>query len=218
MNFNYLKLRNKNFIVDSAFRIFRPASDSPEIRRRWVDYLFESHDIEWMIRCIKNNENPDGQKNSIVINFDKSFFGEISVIDKNIIFYADAKRKLEVRVENHSELIWKTAPEDSLHASYHWYNRDGTLYQFDGLRSPIKKPIPATEPLDFEISVASPKYPGVYQLEVTMVLEGYFWLEEKDLKTWRKTIEVFEFGGQGMSRQARDHYERLNNISDSRRL
>ena len=65
-----------------------------------------------------------------------------------------------------------------IHLSYHWFDADGTIAVFEGLRTPL---IPSIDPGNsetYEIKVAAPTEPGEYRLRITLVQEAVRWFDE----------------------------------------
>lgn len=62
--------------------------------------------------------------------------------------------------------------------SYHWFNADGKIAVFEGLRTPM---IPSLDPGNSEtygIKVAAPSEPGEYRLRITLIQDGVRWFDE----------------------------------------
>jgi hypothetical protein len=68
---------------------------------------------------------------------------------------------------------------DLLEISYHWY-RDGQLYQWDGIRTPLRSDI--YKRLRQTIQVRTPKEQGKYILTVEMLIEGKMWFGDLSSK------------------------------------
>jgi hypothetical protein len=65
-----------------------------------------------------------------------------------------------------------------IHFGYHWFDADGSVATFEGLRTPL---IPSLEPgtsANYELKVAAPRDPGEYRLRITLVQEGIRWFDE----------------------------------------
>lgn len=204
-----LRRKHKTELVEMAFRVFQPSDMGHEVKSHWIERLIEGYDFSKMLDSLKH-DRPLPLDESTTQGAESPFsFGTLTVIDEDMEFHADGRRKLWVSLENHSISTWETTPETSLFAVYHWYDEHGTPYEFDGKRTPLPKPLPPGGALSFEIDVISPSVPGQYRLMATMVLEGQYWLEDKGLNVSQIPLEVLEYDGDGLTRHARDLYDQL---------
>lgn len=212
MNFSALRRRHKKVLVDHAFKVFLPKEQvSYDDKEFWIERLLNGHDFNLFIAELKKGV-PDAQ--SILISRDqagesKVGVGQISIVDTDLEFHAGGRRTVRVRVDNSSGGYWETSAEMPLFASYHWYDQNGNVYDFDGKRTALPKAIASGDQLAFELHVVNPAEPGNYQLMVTLVLEGQLWMEDNSLSVERVPVEVLEYDGDGLTRQARDFYQRL---------
>jgi hypothetical protein len=76
-----------------------------------------------------------------------------------------------------SQLVGSHHPAP-IHLSYHWFNADGNVTIFEGLRTPLIPPLDPGSSRTYELKVAPPPAPGEYRLRVTLVQEGVRWFDE----------------------------------------
>ena len=62
--------------------------------------------------------------------------------------------------------------------SYHWFDANGNIAVFEGLRTPLVPSIDPGNSETYEIKVAAPCDPGEYRLRITLVQEGVRWFDE----------------------------------------
>lgn len=209
-NINSLRYRNKKILVDRAMGLYKPSTNTPETKEKWIRFLLEKNNIEEMLQLLKSdkelkpsNENIHGSNETHFSN------GTLRLIDKDLDCYASGRRSFSIEITNNSPFIWETTNDQPLFIAYHWYTETGTTYEFDSKRTTLRKAIPPGESLCSEIQVIIPDTPGRYLLEPTLVLEGNFWLEEEKLSVKRVPITVEEYNGGGLTRHARNIYQAL---------
>ena len=209
-NIDALRRKHKKMLVDRAMGLYQPANDTPAVKEEWVSFLLENNPIEEMIQQLKNKEKPDITDRSRKKTKPKHFSnGSLKLIDKDLECYASGRRGFLIEIKNHSPFVWNTSSEQQLFIAYHWYTEDGDIYKFDCKRTSLEKDILPGESLTCEMQVILPSTPGHYLLEPTMVLEGNFWMEEKELSVQRVPIKVEDYNGDGLTRHARNIYQAL---------
>jgi hypothetical protein len=65
-----------------------------------------------------------------------------------------------------------------INLSYHWFDTNGNITVFEGVRTPL---IPSIEPggsQTYEMKIAAPPEPGEYRLRVIVLQEGVSWFDE----------------------------------------
>lgn len=65
-----------------------------------------------------------------------------------------------------------------IHLSYHWFDMDGNVTIFEGLRSQLIPPLDPGSSEIYELKIAPPPDPGEYRLRITLVQEGVRWFDE----------------------------------------
>ncbi len=113
----------------------------------------------------------------------------IKIISINRYFYPSQKEKIKIMLTNNSAQRFIGVGPHPVNLSYHWKKPHAEYIVFDGLRTPIRKPLHPGESREFEIYCMAPEIPGDYDLELTLVQEGYFWFE-KHVKRLPFKIEV----------------------------
>ena len=106
-------------------------------------------------------------------------------------FEAGVRYELPVALENAGSAPWRTrGHEDGLFLSYHWLDERGNPIVWDGLRTPLERPVAPGERLDATIAVRAPIPPGTYRLALDLVEEHRFWLAELGNEPWSAEVEV----------------------------
>lgn len=83
-----------------------------------------------------------------------------------------------VRLENVGEETISSHTVNPTLISYHWRTKAGELVIFDGHRTPLPINLSTGRQLTIPMKVETPKEPGEYLLELTLVQEGLRWLDE----------------------------------------
>lgn len=65
-----------------------------------------------------------------------------------------------------------------IHLSYHWFDADGNVTIFEGLRTALIPPLDPGSSRIYELKVAAPLASGKYCLRITLVQEGVRWFDE----------------------------------------
>jgi hypothetical protein len=68
--------------------------------------------------------------------------------------------------------------EPPLMLSYHWRDARGEPVVWDGLRTPLPRPLFDGEREEVIVGVEAPPAAGLYQLEITLLSEGRLWYED----------------------------------------
>ena len=76
-----------------------------------------------------------------------------------------------------SQLIGSYHPAP-IHLSYHWFDADGNVTIFEGLRTPLIPPLDPGSSRTCELKVVPRPAPGQYRLRITLVQEGVRWFDE----------------------------------------
>lgn len=84
-----------------------------------------------------------------------------------------------VDIMNFAFKVISSSGENPIHISYHWFDEKGdTIVHFEGLRSHIRPFLFPFNHNEYKLKVISPQKKGKYRLRVTLVQEGYSWLDE----------------------------------------
>jgi hypothetical protein len=85
---------------------------------------------------------------------------------------------LRVSVENLSRIRLQSVTPNPVHLSYHWTDRSGKeTIVLDGIRTPLNPPLASGQACVYTMRVMSPKNPGEYMLQVTLVQERVRWFD-----------------------------------------
>lgn len=101
--------------------------------------------------------------------------------------------EIPVRVRNASGESWPASGATRVLASYHWFGEAGERVIWDGLRSPLARPVAPGESVDVVLTVAAPPSPGTYALELDLVRERLDWFSTRSPDSaHRLIVEVAE--------------------------
>jgi hypothetical protein len=80
----------------------------------------------------------------------------------------------EVEVENAGAATWR----DDVACSYHWLDALGNPIVWDGIRTPLGRPVEPGDRLSLRIGVRAPMPPGRYRFALDLVAEHRAWFGE----------------------------------------
>jgi hypothetical protein len=207
MDYYSLRLRNKQVLVEHAFKIFNPCFDNPQQQKeQWVERLLDGYAVGEFFNLLKESH----KKKEIPIDFNKyNSIGAVWIVEENLFFIEGVKRKVTVFLENSSSFTFQTTTEEPVFVTYHWYRDNGEIYEYDGVRTALPEPVLPGKSVAFEVNIHPPNEVGDFQLMITMVHEGRCWMEEQGLETWKFRCLVNEYDGSSLTRHARSIFERL---------
>lgn len=84
-----------------------------------------------------------------------------------------------VMLENRGTQSWETVGSYPIYVSYHWWTPDGSLVEWNGLRTSLRKTVQPDDALSQSVRFVSPTRPGDYVLEWDLVHEGRAWFSER---------------------------------------
>ena len=116
--------------------------------------------------------------------------GVITWVGTAGLFYAGRPAKVHVLVENLSAITWVSGQSQPVFASYHWIDKIGNVFIYDGIRSRLPESIEPAARKPVPVSVIAPPVAGEYTLEVTLVREGVTWMEDDGLTSLRLNLTV----------------------------
>jgi hypothetical protein len=104
---------------------------------------------------------------------------------------AGAAQVATVELENTGAARWRTRGElDGLFLSYHWLDERGNALVWDGLRTPLERPIEPGERFRHSLRLRGPIPPGRYRLAVDLVEEYRFWVGDLGSRPLERDVDV----------------------------
>jgi hypothetical protein len=95
-----------------------------------------------------------------------------------------------VLVENAGSATWRSRGEEGVQLAYHWLDPLGNPVLWDGVRTPLPRPVPPGETVELTATVDSPRPPGRYRLAFDFVEEHRFWFGELGSAPLELDVEV----------------------------
>lgn len=92
--------------------------------------------------------------------------------------FQNEKFQLRVTIKNKGKERLVSLFPYPVNISYHWLKNDGSYEVFDGCRTGIMPALNPQEQRDLQIDIVAPQENGEYQLQIDLVQEGCFWLQE----------------------------------------
>lgn len=209
MNIQQLRHKHKSALVQHAFKITGHHKDFPAAEKfesEWVDYLLHGGEINQMLLALKNAKPVDFTPPD-PNNFDASGCS-ISLIENSLpkMWQANEVYTLQVCLHNGSNMILKTDLNTPINLCYHWYDSNGEVCVFDGLRSELTDCIYIEKNKNLSVNVQTPDDAGDYFLSFTLVWEGHFWMEDRNLKLEKIKVKL---ENKKLSPLANDIYHQL---------
>lgn len=103
---------------------------------------------------------------------------------------AGALGRAGLELANAGSVAWRSRGETGVLVSYHWLDERGNPIVWDGIRTPLPRPVEPGESLRVELAVRAPMPPGRYRLAVDLVAEHRAWFEELGGEPATATVEV----------------------------
>jgi len=88
------------------------------------------------------------------------------------------KIQLPLTIINKGTLRLSSFQPYPIHLSYHWRDGHGNMVVFDGIRTRLRIPLLPGVERTVDVEIIAPDQAGQYQIELTMVQEQCFWLDE----------------------------------------
>ena len=95
-----------------------------------------------------------------------------------------------VEVENAGTVAWRSRGVEGVQAAYHWLDARGNPIVWDGIRTPLPRPVEPGERVRLELDVRGPLPPGRYRFAVDLVAEFRAWFEELGSEPAGGEVEV----------------------------
>jgi hypothetical protein len=103
---------------------------------------------------------------------------------------AGARVTARVAVENAGSATWRSRGETGIQAAYHWLDPLGNPIVWDGLRTPLPRPVAPGEAVELTVNLVAPRPPGRYRVAFDLVEEHRFWFGELGLPTLDVDVDV----------------------------
>lgn len=92
---------------------------------------------------------------------------------------AGAVGRAVVEVENTGSVHWRSqGDDDGILLSYHWLDERANPIVWDGIRTPLPRPVEPGETVRAELAVRGPLPPGRYRFAIDLVAEHRAWFQE----------------------------------------
>ncbi|AKB49879.1 hypothetical protein MSBRW_0626 [Methanosarcina barkeri str. Wiesmoor] len=128
---------------------------------------FEDLDRDWIVQLLSPRK------------LDRSGINVEALSKKDSInTFSNKKFKLHITLKNNGKERLVSLPPYPVNISYHWLKTDGTCEVFDGLRTGILPALNPNEQRDLQVDIVAPQEHGEYQLQIDLVQESCFWLQE----------------------------------------
>jgi hypothetical protein len=119
-----------------------------------------------------------------------SWRAEMTLANPPSELFAGEDAEVPVNVCNCSSEIWHSFGLTPITCSYHIWNAEGRLIEFDGRRTLLPVNLKSGEQAGLSIQVAAPVEPGEYIIAFSLVQEGIAWFEEKGFTPPRIRVHV----------------------------
>lgn len=194
MSIGILRMKHKTVLIDHALRIHPVEGDAQKVRTYWLQRLLEGSNVLHMLAYLKACK-PLPEEHPLT-NYERNATKEIrydgiaEIKQKLNVMRTGMPEKLRIAINNHTKDIWECNEVMSINACYHWLAEHGEMFYFEGIRTPLPRPILPNSSLELEITVVPPTQPGLYQLQLTMVHEGVGWFEEGGFTATKHPITI----------------------------
>jgi SAM-dependent methyltransferase len=115
-----------------------------------------------------------------------AFRAEIVPSAPMLLMTAGAQSKVTVTVTNRSSVTW-TSP---VNLGNHWCDSEGSMIAHDDARASIAVPLAPGASVETTISVATPRVPGLYLLDLDVLQEGVAWFGQHGSPVTRIPVAV----------------------------
>lgn len=95
-----------------------------------------------------------------------------------------------LRFQNAGSATWRARGDAGVLVSYHWLDDRGNPIVWDGLRTPLERPVEPGETAELEIALRAPQPPGRYRLAFDFLEEFRFWWADVGLTPLEVDVEV----------------------------
>lgn len=103
---------------------------------------------------------------------------------------AGAPGRIGVVLENAGSATWRGRARSGVRVAYHWLDPLGNPIVWDGIRTPLPRPVAPGESVELAVELLAPRPPGRYVLSLDLVEEYRFWFAEVGAVTLDLPVEV----------------------------
>lgn len=121
-------------------------------------------------------------------------------------------------LNNKSNQDWRSSSGDDIYMSYHWRNGNGEAIVFDGERTPLPIPVARGETKRLPLTVKAPSISGACFLEVTLIKEGRYWLDDMGLVRWLVSAQIDPPAMPMLSRRAFRIHKNLRDAIENQKM
>lgn len=166
-------------------------NEKNEYRRFYVDgpdfnYIIASQSPEPISKIGKNTSD---------IERENPFSALISIVNFPDTVQAGNLLAVAIKVSNISKSTWQNYGYTSLFSynlSYHWYDPDGNVLIYDGIRTPLPNTVSPRTEIILSAKVKAPSQPGKYVIEFDIVREHISWFAQQGSKPTSVSVEVMD--------------------------
>jgi hypothetical protein len=95
-----------------------------------------------------------------------------------------------VLVENAGSATWRSRGGEGVQLAYHWLDPLGNPVIWDGVRSPLPRPVAPGATAELTFALVAPRPPGRYRLALEFVEEHRFWFAELGIEPLTLDVDV----------------------------
>ena len=95
-----------------------------------------------------------------------------------------------VKLTNLSSFTWAAGGLNPVRLGYHWTDQAGKVVIWDGQRSVLPNDVPLGASVTVTATIATPKTPGTYVLQLDLVQEGVAWFSTNGAPTANRTVSI----------------------------
>ncbi|KAA1174681.1 hypothetical protein FWJ25_04635 [Marinobacter salinexigens] len=205
MGHQELRIKHKAFLVESAFRMFRPEAGTEEQKNYWVDRLLDGHDLNDMINELKSGflgaigspssdhleARPEPAEKAELGTVGEGDYSGSAIPRETLgVLRAGMPETVPATIENRSSFKWASDSDQPINVAYHWLDEHGDMLFFEGNRTSLKTAIMPGQSALVDVHVVPPAKPGKYRLMLTLVHEGTCWFEDRGFSVSSQPVDV----------------------------
>jgi phosphoglycerol transferase MdoB-like AlkP superfamily enzyme len=116
---------------------------------------------------------------------------DLEVSGSSAVSSLDAAASIRIPLEiiNRGSQTW--SGDRGFAVAYHWFDDDGRVVEWEGVRTPLIDPVPAGERRIVDAILVAPQRSGSYRLQWDVVQEGKLWVSQVDptpVAEWPVTV------------------------------